>query len=1088
MNRRVSLPLCCLLVRKHILWLTISWLVSSSPSAVIAQSPAELLNIQDYRLGSEPTEQVGGALVLDIIQDKRGFMWFATTKGLMNFDGIHYQHYYHLTGKPHSLGGNNVKEIRETPSGALYLALNDAGLSYFNPQAPESEAFTNYSHDPDDPRSIPTNVLYALEIDQKGIVWMGGKNSGLIRFDPRRQQFTTIKWPAAFNEDLETSVYDILADPDGTLWIGTSSSGLLHYHPDSQQFDVHSVRSIIPATYTGRNGTGSLYLDKDTQTLWFGSIAMGPCKLDKRTSQITPIVKPKPGQSQQLFECLMETLGTETGVFWIADRSHGLYRYVPKTQALSHIPFTKNPDESLWIDCAYLDKTGILWVATSRGVVRYRQAESQFVRQYPIQNMAGQPIAGVKRVEQDQRGDYWLELADRLVRYDTTQRAIVETIRFSPDLLRTGLRRIQVLGQQVFLHANNGLYLLDPQTRQIKPLPLKNMRQGFGSIEDRNWRLLPDTIAGRPMLWIGTFAYGLLRYWPDTQQLERVPLGRGETMAQNAEAIRRDRRKTIWVATNGQGLFRLDNAQTGQATQFLARPNTTTALPDNEVMDLLEDHRGTLWAATLTHGLVRINQRAGQVSFTTFATFPDGPPSRIFSFFNDAQYLFWVTTGDGLYVFNPATGRFLKHHATDQVVFPHDHDALSHSPDGHPLGIANGTILVGSDASSLFSTPTHAPLHFTGFQIFNQSHPEVLAATAGPVQLDHRQNGFSIQFAAPWFQHPERIRYRYQLVGFDPGWVEADTRREAFYTNMPHGQYTFNVQANWDGGDTFSRTISLPITVRPAYWETGWFRFVMALLLGLIGWAGWIYRQRAIQLKTNLLLAQAEKRQQATELREQEALFYHRMAETEMTALRSQMNPHFIFNCLNSIKLYATENDSAKASDYLSKFSKLIRMVLENSRSERVTLQNELDTLRLYLDMEAMRFKQKLTYRISVEPGIDAQFLELPPLLIQPYVENAIWHGLMHQPRGGTVVISVAQPHDDRLTITITDDGVGRARAAALKSKSANDRRSFGMKLTSDRIALINQLYQTHTAVTIHDLVSPTGDPQGTEVVLVIPV
>ena len=147
MNCRVILPLCYLFVRKSIVCLTVSWLLAGIPTTVIAQSAAALLNIQDYRIGSESTEQVGGALVLDIIQDKRGFMWFATTKGLVRFDGIHYQHYYHLVGKPHSLGGNNVKEIRETPAGALYLALNDAGLSYFNPQAPESEAFTNYSQD-----------------------------------------------------------------------------------------------------------------------------------------------------------------------------------------------------------------------------------------------------------------------------------------------------------------------------------------------------------------------------------------------------------------------------------------------------------------------------------------------------------------------------------------------------------------------------------------------------------------------------------------------------------------------------------------------------------------------------------------------------------------------------------------------------------------------------------------------------------------------------------------------------------------------------------------------------------------------------
>jgi len=240
--------------------------------------------------------------------------------------------------------------------------------------------------------------------------------------------------------------------------------------------------------------------------------------------------------------------------------------------------------------------------------------------------------------------------------------------------------------------------------------------------------------------------------------------------------------------------------------------------------------------------------------------------------------------------------------------------------------------------------------------------------------------------------------------------------------------------------------------------------------------------RRTGEIETQSHLLEQQHLQQAQDV------FDRRVAETEMTALRSQMNPHFIFNCLNSIKLYATQNDAEKASDYLSKFSRLIRLVLENSRSERVTLQNELDTLRLYLEMEAMRFKEKLSFQIRVEPGIDAQFLELPPLLLQPYVENAIWHGLMHQPEGGTVMIQVVQAQDNCISITITDDGVGRARAAELKSKSANNRKSFGMKLTSDRIALINQLYQTQTSVVIHDLVTADGLAGGTEVILQIPV
>ncbi len=254
---------------------------------------------------------------------------------------------------------------------------------------------------------------------------------------------------------------------------------------------------------------------------------------------------------------------------------------------------------------------------------------------------------------------------------------------------------------------------------------------------------------------------------------------------------------------------------------------------------------------------------------------------------------------------------------------------------------------------------------------------------------------------------------------------------------------------------------------------------------------GRMQQNHTLELQQQLTQRETEVLTKAHQLEEQRVSqlrsdFERRTAEAEMAGLRSQMNPHFIFNCLNSIKLYATENDSEKASEYLTKFSRLIRMVLENSRSERVTLQNELTMLQLYADMEIMRFKQKLSFFVEVEPEIDTNFIEIPPLLIQPYVENAIWHGLMHKTEGGTVRIRASQPQEDMLQLTITDDGIGRARAAELRSKSASHRKSFGLKMTSERIALVNQLYQTQTKVLIEDLVDAEGQPAGTEVIIQI--
>ncbi len=240
--------------------------------------------------------------------------------------------------------------------------------------------------------------------------------------------------------------------------------------------------------------------------------------------------------------------------------------------------------------------------------------------------------------------------------------------------------------------------------------------------------------------------------------------------------------------------------------------------------------------------------------------------------------------------------------------------------------------------------------------------------------------------------------------------------------------------------------------------------------------------------RTNRLLAEQAKQLEGQRIRELEQTFEYQQAETKMATLRAQMNPHFIFNCLNSIKFYATDNEAAKASQYLTKFSRLIRLVLENSRSERVTLSQELEALQLYLEMEAMRFKDKLSFQIEVPDHIDREFVEIPPLLIQPYVENAIWHGLMHKVEGGTVWVTVSQPEEAVLQVRITDDGVGRVKAAEFKSKSANRGKSFGTKVTGERIALINQVYRIQTEVQIRDLTNQQGQPAGTEVTLQIPI
>jgi LytS/YehU family sensor histidine kinase len=217
----------------------------------------------------------------------------------------------------------------------------------------------------------------------------------------------------------------------------------------------------------------------------------------------------------------------------------------------------------------------------------------------------------------------------------------------------------------------------------------------------------------------------------------------------------------------------------------------------------------------------------------------------------------------------------------------------------------------------------------------------------------------------------------------------------------------------------------------------------------------------------------AELQQQATEL--------------EMQALRAQMNPHFIFNSLNSINRFILQNNKEMASAYLTKFSRLVRLILQNSQAALIPLESELESLELYLELEAVRFDHQFDYKINIEPDLDISVIKVPPLIIQPYAENAIWHGLMHKEEKGYLEIDLFL-QGNTLCCKITDDGIGRQKAKELKSKSAETHKSMGMRITADRIAILQHGKQVGSHLIINDLVLPDGTAAATEVVLKIPL
>lgn len=207
-----------------------------------------------------------------------------------------------------------------------------------------------------------------------------------------------------------------------------------------------------------------------------------------------------------------------------------------------------------------------------------------------------------------------------------------------------------------------------------------------------------------------------------------------------------------------------------------------------------------------------------------------------------------------------------------------------------------------------------------------------------------------------------------------------------------------------------------------------------------------------------------------------------RASELEMQALRAQMNPHFIFNCLSAINHFILDHQNDKASDYLTRFSRLVRMVLVNAGKDSIPLDEELDMLRLYLEMEQLRFKHTFTYTIDIPEGLPVSQLQVPCFILQPFCENAIWHGLLHKEGEGKLAI-LLKYFEGILIVTIRDNGVGREKAAMLSKKQHS---SMGQQLTASRLALFNKHRNEQSSMEVRDLKDANGEVAGTEIILFI--
>jgi sensor histidine kinase YesM len=382
--------------------------------------------------------------------------------------------------------------------------------------------------------------------------------------------------------------------------------------------------------------------------------------------------------------------------------------------------------------------------------------------------------------------------------------------------------------------------------------------------------------------------------------------------------------------------------------------------------------------------------------------------------------------------------------------------------------ILNQTPVLGDDNSNVIRIDS---------SIFNPSPPIVFinsikingtdTATLNFYDLYHSQNNIEINISG-YHQGKSELQYKYILEGRETDW-NYSVNTNAYYTSLAPGSYTFKVFAMSDNGLWSKVPAVITFNISSPVWFSLWFIVsVIFLLIATVLLLGF-YVNKKRQAKDKVL--EAEKRKALV---------------SELQALRSQMNPHFIFNTLSSIQSFITKNESKDAVVYLSKFSKLMRATLENTKKQKISIKDETDTLELYLQLEKLRLNNRFDFSILVDDGIDPQFDQIPSMLIQPYVENAIWHGVSHLKTQGKITISFHLEEEHLLKCAIEDNGVGRKKSMELKqNKSSNP--SFGMSITKERVEILNSLHNSSLSVTIIDLMSEEA-PLGTRIELFIPL
>jgi len=539
----------------------------------------------------------------------------------------------------------------------------------------------------------------------------------------------------------------------------------------------------------------------------------------------------------------------------------------------------------------------------------------------------------------------------------------------------------------------------------------------------------------------------------------------------------------IWIGTD-HGLYRYNKA-ISQGKNIIPI-NVTNGLSFT-VTHIEFNKQGGIWFSTLEKGMGFYDQQKNSIQFYPYAkknsNIATQYPVKTFCYKTDND--FFVAVMDSLpAIFNTKTGAYTFINDASLKQSADNTTDIKVDKYGNLFLIKGGALYTWyATTGNVLSSTINPDSAFLEPYIKYVKTLNGIVISAAEWEWEHNihelklnynqiQNPLYIGFGVNDFNSVSNNQFAYKIDGVTNGWILTTPMNMdssgAIIQGLKPGKYLFELKVKTGDEDWRRQQAKLIIIVSPPFWLTWWFWAAVILGLGLI--IGLIMWWRISAVKKRVKEKFAHEKQ---------------LMELEVLALRAQMNPHFIFNCLNSIKSLMQEQDTEKGITYLTTFSKLIRTLFNNADKKLISLYDEIETCKFYLQLEALRFDAKFTYAVNVDETIDLKSVQVPALIIQPFIENAIWHGIVPRNSTGHVILNVLRK-DECIEIVIEDNGIGREASQQNKSASSLAHQSKGVNLTKSRLELNNQLQQLQAELQTIDKIDENGMATGTTVIIKI--